>query len=289
MQRKVSLSRALPADTVISVVDIGASDVDGPPPYMPLVEAGRAAILGFEPNPAEFAKLDARRASHETYLPYALGDGREHTIHYCAAPGMTSLFEPNSELLAYFYGFPEWGRVTHTERIQTVRLDDVPEIEHMDYLKIDIQGAELMVFENAVTRLADCLVVHAETLFLPMYVGQPLFSEVEQFLRRQGFMIHTFAPLISRVVRPLLVNNNPHSPLRQIFWADAVFVRDFTRFDKLGDVELLKFAAILNDCYGSFDLALRALMELDRRQHSERARGYLSALTDLTGNMEKRG
>ena len=42
---------------------------------------------------------------------------------------MTSLLEPNQELLALFHGFSDWGKVLQTEEIDTIRLDDVAETE----------------------------------------------------------------------------------------------------------------------------------------------------------------
>ena len=77
-------------------------------------------------------------------------------------------------------------------KIPTIRLDDVDEIKNIDYLKIDIQGGELEVFKNGVNLLKNCLVIHTEVKFLPMYEGQPLFSEVELFLRELGFVFTVF-------------------------------------------------------------------------------------------------
>ena len=67
---------------------------------------------------------------------------------------MSSLLEPNQELLQYLNQFPDWGTVVRREKINTVRLDDVSEVTNLDYLKIDIQGGELCVFENAPERLS---------------------------------------------------------------------------------------------------------------------------------------
>ena len=131
-------------------------------------------------------------------------------------------------MLGLFHGFPDWGRVLATETVQTVRLDDVPQTAGADLLKLDIQGAELLVLRHAEARLRDALVVQAEVEFLPMYIGQPLFAEVETFLRRHGFMFHRFFPQNSRVLRPLLVDNNMYAGLSQLLWADAIFLRDIT-------------------------------------------------------------
>ena len=40
-----------------------------------------------------------------------------------------------------------------------------------------------------------------------MYLGQPLFAEVDQFLRGEGFVLHRFFPITSRVIAPLVLDN----------------------------------------------------------------------------------
>ncbi|MDE2229103.1 MAG: FkbM family methyltransferase [Alphaproteobacteria bacterium] len=263
----------------IKVVDVGANPIDGVAPYAPLLVAGHTKVIGFEPNSAALEKLNREKGANEIYLPNAVGDGHRHTLRHCQAPGMTSLLQPNAEVLALFHGFSEWGRVIRTEDVDTVRLDDVPETASLDYLKIDIQGAELMVFENAVERLSNALLVHTEVEFLPMYVGQPLFSDVDRFLRRHGFVFHRFHPLTSRTIKPLLVNNDIYAGLSQVFWADAIFVRDFIHLGILTNAQLLRLAIILHDCYRSYDLALHLLIELDRRTGENHGKKYLGAIT----------
>jgi FkbM family methyltransferase len=262
----------------IKVVDIGANPIDGTPPYAPLLAAGHTSVVGFEPNREALAVLNARKGANETYLPLVVADGRPRKLHYCASPGMTSLLEPNRAVLSLFRGFSEWGAVIRTEEVDTVRLDDVAETAGLDLLKIDIQGAELMVLENAVARLAGTLVVHTEVEFLPMYVGQPLFSDVDQFLRRQGFVLHRFNPLVSRVVGPLAADSDPYEGLNQLLWADAVYVRDFQRLDFLSPEQLLRYAEIMHACYGSYDLALHALADHDRRLGTRYCEPYRSIL-----------
>jgi hypothetical protein len=53
----------LPRKPTITVLDIGAMIIpDGVDDYQPLVDAGIARIIGFEPNEVELAKLQARAA-----------------------------------------------------------------------------------------------------------------------------------------------------------------------------------------------------------------------------------
>ena len=253
----------------IKVVDVGASPLDGKPGYYPLLEQGHAQVVGFEPEPGALAELNLKKSPNETYLPLVVGDGKRHTLHYCAASVMTSLFRPNPKVLNLLHAFPEWGRVVKTEEVSTHRLDDVPEAAHFDLLKLDIQGAELMVLENAVAGLQTALFVHTEVEFMPLYIDQPLFSDVDQFLRKQGFVLHRYEQLFSRVLKPLLVNNDVYAGLSQLIWTDALYVRDFTRLELFATDELLRLALILNDCYSSYDLVLLLLSEYDKRTNSQ--------------------
>ncbi|NQV82285.1 MAG: FkbM family methyltransferase [Rhodospirillales bacterium] len=275
---KPSLNEILKTNVMIDVVDIGSNPIDAKPPYAGLLKAGLARVTGFEPNPDALAQLNAKKGDLETYLPYAVADGKTHEFKVCQASGMSSLLEPNQDLLQYYHGFPEWGKVLSRQPIDTVRLDDVEEIGNLDFLKIDIQGGELCAFENATERLAECVVIHTEVEFLPMYVDQPLFSEVEMFLRGLGFRFHRFVPLVSRIIQPMLIDDNIYQDFSQVFWADAVFVRDFTRLTELEPGKLLKLACVLHDVYGSGDLVVRALMAHDALAGSGYAVLYLQTL-----------
>jgi len=263
----------------VKVVDIGANMIDSEPPYAPLLRAEVADVVGFEPNPEALDRLNNLKGPHETYLPHAVGDGKQHRLKFCFAQGMTSLLQPNQKVLGLFHGFPTWGTVTSETDLDTVRLDDMPETAGVDLLKMDIQGAELMVLQNAEERLKTTLVIQSEVEFLQMYEGQPLFSEMEIFLRERGFVFHRFFPTVSRVIQPMMVDNNIYAGLSQLLWADAIFVRDFTRLELLSDRELLATAEILHDCYQSVDLVLHLLNEHDRRNGGQLGATYLGALT----------
>ncbi len=213
----------------LEIVNVGASDMhDGiPEPYASLLRRGHCRIVGFEPNQTEWEKLQISKSPQEEFLPYALGDGNTHTYRFCRFFGMNSLLEPNHLWLdeTHFHG--QIGTVIKTVEMKTKRLDDIPEIAHMDYLKMDIQGGELMVLENGVERLKKCLAVHTEVAFVPMYEGQPLFSEIELFLRKQGFVLHHFNRLHSLMLKPLALQlqggvmrdaSGKHDGISQLFF-----------------------------------------------------------------------
>ncbi len=272
---KPSLVTLLELDELIDVVDIGANPIDGDAPYKKLLDGNLARVFGFEPNEDALARLNAMKGPNETYVGKAVYDGSQQQLKICKAQGMTSLLEPNMELLSYLRYFSEHGKVKERLTVQTTRLDDVEEIQNIDYLKIDIQGGELEVFKNAPNLLAECCVIHSEVEFLPMYEGQPLFSEVEMYLREQGFIFHRFSPLVSKIIQPMLINNNPRGEPSQVIWADAVFIKDFTKFNELTPANLKKTALILNDVYGSIDIVMRALMAIDKKLKTNYSKKYL--------------
>ncbi|MGL4396582.1 MAG: FkbM family methyltransferase [Hyphomicrobium sp.] len=266
----------LGVDVDIKVVDIGANPIDGTPPYAGMLEAGRARVLGFEPNPSALLKLQSFKSSRETYLPYAVGDGGRHTLHICAAPGMTSLLEPNPDVLNLLHGFPSWGQVLAKEEVDTVRLADVEEAHDVDFIKIDIQGAELSVFKNAGACLDGVSVIHTEVEFLQLYKNQPLFGDVQCYLHERGFSFHQFNPLVKRMIQPLTIGGDIYGGLSQCVWADAIFIRDLTRLDRCSDRMLTSMAAILHDCYQSIDVVMHILAALDTRRGTRLAETYIN-------------
>ena len=252
----------LKPDRLPAVVDIGANPIDGDPPYLPLLKKSLCRVTGFEPQPAALAALNAKKSELETYLPYAIGDGTEGTLRICAAPGMTSLFVPDPVALKHFGGFSKWGEVIGESRIATRRLDDIAEIDAVDFLKIDVQGSELAVFRSGRDKLTRAVAVQTEVSFLPLYVGQPVFGDVDLELRGLGFVPHAFAAVKNSLIAPMMNPADPYSSLNQLLEADIVYVRDFMRPDLMQSEQLKHLALIAHHCYRSYDLALNCVHHL---------------------------
>jgi FkbM family methyltransferase len=265
----------LPALDRIKIVDIGAMTLgDGTESYANLIKSLPCEVIGFEPIPAECEKLNRNSKPGYTFLPHAVADGQRHTFYECNAPMTSSLFEPNTVLLTKFQNLEELTRVVKTYPVDTVRLDDVAEVSGCDFLKIDVQGAELLVIENARETLRTAGIVMTEFSFVPMYKGQALFSDIDIAMRAQGFLLHRTA-LAGRAFKPMLLNNDINATISQQLWGDAVYVRDFMTFDTLSPATLLKTAAILHENFFSCDLAAVALEAHDRQTGSALQRPYL--------------
>lgn len=264
----------------IEILDIGAM-AEGAERYRPLVDQGLASVTGFEPNPAEFARLSGRAGPY-TYHPACLGDGKPATLHVTRYPGCSSLLEPDPAVIDAFSGIgasPPGGNfaVVSTMPVATVRLDDVAGCARPDMIKIDVQGAELLVLENGPRAVAGALVVETEAEFVPLYKGQPLFGDLHAFLRGHGFELHKLMDVSGRCYRPLVLDS-PYAAISQLLWADAVFVRSPFDLAAYSDDDLLKAAAILNDVYRSYDLVHRLLAERDGRTGGATTAAYAAFL-----------
>ncbi len=277
-----SLKAILGADLPrIRIMDIGAME-EGRDRYAPLVANGLADVVGFEPRREEFERLSLRSGPY-TYLNVALGDGARATLHVTRAPSASSLRRPDSKYIDAFSDMSTKqgaGGFSVEEEIEvdTIRLDDLENVEQPDLIKIDVQGTELDVLLNGPRTVANSVIIECEVEFVPLYEGQPLFGDVQVYLRSKGFVLHKLIDLAGRALRPVRVRP-ASAPFSQVLWADAVFVRDFSDLMALDDAQLLRAATILHDVYRSYDLARYFLDEHDRRTSTSYAERYDAALS----------
>ncbi|HIK21912.1 MAG TPA: FkbM family methyltransferase [Synechococcus sp. M44_DOE_062] len=257
------LGSAMPT---IKVVAVGAMDLGSPEIYTPLLEKGIAEVIGFEANARECEKLnraallsDGARQTKRRYLPYAVGDGSRRTFHITNTGYTSSLFPPNIKLLSEFHGLAELCQVVEVQEVDTVRLDDVKEIEDADWLVLDAQGAEVDILRGATQLLKKVVVVQTEVLYIPHYEGQPLFGDVDVELRKHGFLINGITHFSCPPMKAL-----PAQPYRpQLGWSDFIYVRNFMNLRELEDRKRLALAVILHEIYGSHDLCAHVLKEHD--------------------------
>ena len=271
----------------IKIIDVGAMILDGKPPeYHALLKPGVAKVISFEPDEQECQKLNQSYTGDCSCLPYFIGDGSERTFNVCSRNMTSSLYEPNTKLLEKFQNLSELVQVVERTTVSTKRLDDLDEVRGADYLKIDVQGAEVDVFNGAKNLLADIMIIHTEVEFIPLYIDQPLFAEVDQFLRNNGFLFHGFCrgAMAGRTFKPLIVENNISQPLNQVLWADVIYVKNFLHYDQAPPEKLLKLAVILHDVYGSYDFVHYILAQYDRHTSTKYAEQYLQQLLCKNGS-----
>ncbi|WP_171103533.1 FkbM family methyltransferase [Ruegeria sp. HKCCD7255] len=247
-----------------TVVDVGASPITETPPYDGLVKSGCAQLIGFEPDRQSLDTLNANKGPNETYFPNAVGDGRPKTLYATPATGLSSTKKLCPWVGSYFG--PWWGKqaVRATEiPVSTVRLDAFDAVDRMDFLKIDIQGGELEVFENAGRLLSQTAMLQTEVALMSFYEEQPSFADIQNELTKFDLIPFRFATvnrrrIFSRFTRKLSGKIRPS----QILDLDVVFVKNPVRLDQF-DTELVKQMAILAfSVLGAVDLACKCLDRL---------------------------
>jgi protein O-GlcNAc transferase len=263
-------------------MDIGAlrmaSEID---PWINWAQEGYAEVIGFEPIEQECEKLNSLAiASNERihYLPIGLGDGKEHTLHITNVPMTSSLFPPARSTIDLFVALGDLMQVVREERIKTHRLDDIKEADTTDFLKLDVQGAELMIMEHASKALESTSVIQCEVEFIELYEGQPLQADVDTFLRSKGFSFLRYAYTEGRAFKPLQYPGNPNRAISQMLWGDAIYIRDFRKLKCWTDRQLRASAFLLHSLYDAFDLTHIILKELDNREKNDLASLYLMIL-----------
>lgn len=188
----ISHLQKLLEDLEITLVDIGSRD--GLDEDLSLIRQFVHAI-GFEPDQVEAERLSSmpkRGWKSSRHLPIAIGsvDGAS-TLYVPESPQGASLRPHNLDMIERF-GYENLHRDQTTIDISVRTLDSLrssEELPRTDYLKVDIEGAELEVLQASPQALAECVAIKVECSFLEQRVGQALTWDVAAFLVLSGFHI----------------------------------------------------------------------------------------------------
>jgi FkbM family methyltransferase len=258
----------LPKDEVfpIRIVDVGAqllSMMDHV--YAPMLRDELCTVIGFEPLKEEANRRELKEPA-ALILPFFIGDGQDGMFHINAYNPTSSLYPPNPDMMK-FRGLAIVLPTVSTEPAKTRRLDDISEIRGCDYLKIDVQGAELKVLSGAARLLETTGAIHLEVEHDQVYLGQPLFSDIDVHLRAAGFeLIDLFAPGYDTYREA-----PPGCSGSRLLWHDALYMK---RDDQMTDEMLLKAAYMAHANYRKYDLAAHLLAVYDGRRNTDLHKKY---------------
>ncbi len=261
-----------------TILEIGALPLGENEGFHFLLEAFPGSrIIAFEVDDGLCENLNKKAQAGLQYYPIALGRTEEKRHFYQTMhPMCSSLYMPNEKLLDRYNNL-EVARLKSIDTMNTVSLDyfvSNHDIGSIDFIKIDIQGAELEVFEGGATSLKDTLGIVSEVEFVPLYENQPLFGDVCAFLAKQGIVFHKFLGMSGRTLKPLILQNNLNFATQHL-WSDVLFLRDIDQLSRLSSQQLLKYA-VISSLYNSLDVALFCILEHDKREGTRLAEKYLT-------------
>lgn len=264
-----------------TLIDIGASGGLNPrwKPFRSLL-----CSVGFEPDPAEFSRLN--QTPQEIWLDNALSDKKhKKTLYVTRSQTNTSLLKPNYNLLSQFQWSPHEPIRDH-EVVKEIEIecDSIDNILlkqkiNPDFLKVDTQGTELDILTGSLQTLKDhLLIVESEVEFAPIYEGQPLFADVDSFMRAQGFYLQDLGNFLSMKPRGLAGVGGAKG---RLISADVLYFKDFssdfTKIYEMGEAKV--HAAVLGYvAYGYPELAANLLLKLKDKKISIQNSEVLIAL-----------
>ena len=192
----------------------------------------------------------------------------------------SSMFLPNRAFLDLF---PDSDRydIEKSVEIDVTELDKVIDYKHQPhFMKLDIQGAELEVLRGSKKTLKNVLGLEVEVNFKEIYQAIPLAYDVEEFLKKEGFILYDFVTL-SRWERCL------HRNFGEIIHGDALYLRNpeyvINIGKKLSDpITLFENYTKILFVYNRLDL-IKKLSENISEKHNE-----LLNLNLIIKNLEKK-
>ncbi|NMC49424.1 MAG: FkbM family methyltransferase [Desulfovibrio sp.] len=236
-------------------VDCGAR-AESANPLVDIFPEGR--YIGFEPDEEECRRLNAAARPNYRFHPVALaGEAGELPFHVTANPACSSLYAPDPLSLADYEGVDGFLTPERTVRLRTDTLDaflaSIGE-ETIHCFELDTQGSELDILRGAVGALdGPILAVKAEVEFVPQYLEQPLFGEVDAFLREHRFALFALSPRCLRwkgLPRDIASDG-------QLLWAHALYLKRPEALPAEAGAHILQ--AVIASCQGVHDYAQAVL------------------------------
>lgn len=253
-----------------------------------------ATVVGFDPDADECARLRSayNGPCRVDFVAAALGAAAgAATLHLTREPACSSLYEPDPAVIATV---PELACATPVGAISVElrRLDDCLGelgLSAVDFLKLDTQGSELDILRGADRALAGARLVEVEVEFNPIYRGQPLFGDVDRFLRDRGFVLWRLGHLVhyrpvglpdAELAERYYFDSSPVDFAAgggQIYWGHALFARATeARGDWGDDWRGPAASACMAGAAGLADLAAAAVAAARKR-----ATGEVAAALDV--------
>jgi len=266
-----------------TIIEIGAVQIQNEkePFYELLDYFPESRIIGFEIEKAVCEKMNSQSLKGVKYYPYALGKANEkRKLYITQHPMCCSLYKPNEEFIKLYNNF-EVAYLKKETEIDTISLDyfiDKHDVGNIDFIKIDVQGAELDIFKGGSKALKNVLKIVCEVEFVQHYENQPLFGDVCNYLSQHDIMFNKFLGLAGRALKPIMLNNDPNITSQHI-WSDAVFVHHIQKIHNLSDIQLIKLS-LLACVYYSLDLTFYCLSEYDKRNSSSFAKDWMSKISN---------
>lgn len=212
----------------ITLIDVGAS---GGIPRLWKCAEKYLQVVGFEPDARAFEELKGMAGGTQKFVNAALySSNGTIAFNLTKKQQCSSIFTPNASFLEQF---PDAERceVIGSIDVKTRRLSKElllnEDIHDADFLKVDTQGEDLHVLKGATEVLDDFIFgVNVEVEFTSIYKDQPLFPDVDIFLRDHGFQLFD----MKRYYWKRKIGKDACNVKGQLVFADALYFKTYEAF-----------------------------------------------------------
>lgn len=170
-----------------TVIDVGAHQGEFSSQIYKVIP--HAKFYCFEPVRNNFIELKSNlNLPNFIFFNLAIGDNSEKTEIY------SHKFSPSSSILKMSQLHKETFPFSVDDRLEAIEIKTLDEVfqslglEDNIFLKVDVQGYEDRVLRGAKNLLQRVKVIIIETSFHELYEKQALFSDIYDFLTKQGFV-----------------------------------------------------------------------------------------------------
>lgn len=155
-------------------------------------------VYAFEPNKFAFEKLKNNVGNDSKYKLFDIAVSNftgTQQFHAMESEGLSSLliYDEDGEFAQEIQrrsSGENIAKIKETYDVKTIRLSDFFEqenITHVDYLKIDAQGCDLLVIESLGDKVNLVKVIECEAQIKPLYKNQPLINDVINYMNNINF------------------------------------------------------------------------------------------------------
>jgi len=233
-------------ESTITLLDVGARNVSVEE-LMPLQKHLR--YIGFDADSEEVNRLNSQKNQFKTSQFIASFVGKENEVvkfglHYNA--GESSIFPFENYYNKWFRG----GNEDYVKEYIELRSNSLDELidEDVDVIKLDTQGTEYEIIENAKKCLNSALIVELEVEFIQMYQGQKLAHNVFEIMHNMGFELLYLNRVFGQSSDFKGVSRG------QMIFGDALFGVSREKALNLNVSKKIKYVALLLN-YGHIDFA----------------------------------
>ena len=236
--------------------------------------------IGFEPDERSRKEL-IKNKNYNSWIiyPHAVWNKKSSIkINFTQEPQCSSFFTPNYSFTNLFPN-PKRFSIIDTLSIDAVKLDSL-KILNIDFIKLDIQGAELKVMEGASESLNECLGLKVEVEFLHLYQNQPLYGEIVDFLTNKDFEFIDFINIVRW-------ERKENKDFGQCVFGDSLFLRtpEFVNDNYKNTTLVYKYLAICL-LYNRIDL-IDKLIELSDSKFKKKIEPFLNRVEFFKKNQKK--